>query len=246
MLRGCAQFHLSGYRRIRYRLFVHLRLRRFTSLNNKKDIVMASTRLLTPAENAYQYPLLIKQLLASGPRFAGSQEIIYANKSRYTYTELQARIGRLANALTKAGVKAGDTVAVMDWDTPRYLECFFAVPMIGAVLHTVNVRLSPDQIVYTMNHAEDDVVLIHDDFLPILDAVKDQIETVKHYIQLTDNDQPAAASVAVLGEYEQLLAQEDSHFDFPDFDENSVATCFYTTGTTGKPKGVMFSHRQLV
>jgi len=207
---------------------------------------MASTRLLTPAENAYQYPLLIKQLLASGPRFAGSQEIIYANKSRYTYTELQARIGRLANALTKAGVKAGDTVAVMDWDTPRYLECFFAVPMIGAVLHTVNVRLSPDQIVYTMNHAEDDVVLIHDDFLPILDAVKDQIETVKHYIQLTDNDQPASASVPVLGEYEQLLAQEDSHFDFPDFDENSVATCFYTTGTTGKPKGVMFSHRQLV
>ena len=207
---------------------------------------MASTRLLTPAENAYPYPLLIKQLLASGPRFAGSQEIIYANKSRYTYTELQARIGRLANALTKAGVKAGDTVAVMDWDTPRYLECFFAIPMIGAVLHTVNVRLSPDQIVYTMNHAEDDVVLIHDDFLPILDAVKDQIETVKHYIQLTDNDQPAAASVAVLGEYEQLLAQEDSHFDFPDFDENSVATCFYTTGTTGKPKGVMFSHRQLV
>jgi fatty-acyl-CoA synthase len=207
---------------------------------------MASTRLLTPAENAYQYPLLIKQLLASGPRFAGSQEIIYANKSRYTYTELQARIGRLANALTNAGVKAGDTVAVMDWDTPRYLECFFAIPMIGAVLHTVNVRLSPDQIVYTMNHAEDDVVLIHDDFLPILDAVKDQIETVKHYIQLTDNNQPAAASVPVLGEYEQLLAQEDSHFDFPDFDENSVATCFYTTGTTGKPKGVMFSHRQLV
>jgi fatty-acyl-CoA synthase len=207
---------------------------------------MAPTRLLTPAENAYQYPLLIKQLLASGPRFAGSQEIIYANKSRYTYTELQARIGRLANALTNAGVKAGDTVAVMDWDTPRYLECFFAIPMIGAVLHTVNVRLSPDQIVYTMNHAEDDVVLIHDDFLPILDAVKDQIETVKHYIQLTDNNQPAAASVQVLGEYEQLLAQEDNHFDFPDFDENSVATCFYTTGTTGKPKGVMFSHRQLV
>lgn len=207
---------------------------------------MVSTRLLSPAKNAYQYPLLIKQLLASGPRFAGSREIIYADKSRYTYTELLARIGRLANALTKAGIKAGDTVAVMDWDTPRYLECFFAVPMIGAVLHTVNVRLSPDQIVYTMNHAEDDIVLIHDDFLPILDAVKDQIETVKHYIQLTDEDQPGTASVPVLGEYEALLAQEDSQFDFPDFDENSIATCFYTTGTTGKPKGVLFSHRQLV
>lgn len=207
---------------------------------------MASTRLLSPAQNAYQYPLLIKQLLASGPRFSGTKEIIYADKSRYSYQELQNRIGRLANALTRAGVQAGDTVAVMDWDTPRYLECFFAVPMIGAVLHTVNVRLSPDQIVYTMNHAEDDVVLIHDDFLPILEGIKDQVKTVKHYIQLTDSEQSGATSVPVLGEYEQLLAQEDSHFDFPDFDENSIATCFYTTGTTGKPKGVMFSHRQLV
>src|SRR5680860_792716 len=217
MLRGCAQFHLSGYRRIRYRLFVHLRLRRFTSLNNKKDIVMASTRLLTPAENAYQYPLLIKQLLASGPRFAGSQEIIYANKSRYTYTELQARIGRLANALTKAEVKAGDTVAVMDWDTPRYLECFFAVPMIGAVLHTVNVRLSPDQIVYTMNHAVDDVLLVHDDCEPILEAVLNDSKTVKTYIQLGDEIAAKATMPNTAGEYEALLASAAAKFDLPDF-----------------------------
>ncbi|MCK7546800.1 fatty acid--CoA ligase [Marinobacter koreensis] len=207
---------------------------------------MAQTRILSPANNAYEYPLLIKNLLLSGPRYNPDQEIHYANRSKYTYTTLVERIHRLANALTDAGVKPGDTVAVMDWDTPRYLECFFAIPMIGAVLHTINVRLSPEQIVYTMNHAEDDVVLVHDDFLPILEAVKGEIKTVKSYIQLTDNDAPKEAALDTAGEYESLLAKADSHFDFPDFDENSVATTFYTTGTTGNPKGVYFSHRQLV
>ena len=107
---------------------------------------MAQTRILPPAENAYEYPLLIKRLLLSGPRYNPDQEIVYSNRSKYTYTDLVERIHRLANALTDAGVKPGDTVAVMDWDTPRYLECFFAIPMIGAILHTVNIRLSPDQI----------------------------------------------------------------------------------------------------
>ncbi|TYC57850.1 fatty acid--CoA ligase [Marinobacter sp. BW6] len=207
---------------------------------------MAQTRILSPADNAYQYPLLIKQLLLSGPRYNPDQEIVYSNRSKYTYTDLVERIHRLANALTDAGVKPGDTVAVMDWDTPRYLECFFAIPMIGAILHTVNIRLSPDQIVYTMNHAEDDVVLVHDDFLPIIEAVKDEIKTVKTWIQLTDSDAAKKAPVDAIGEYEGLLAKANDKFDFPDFDENSVATTFYTTGTTGNPKGVYFSHRQLV
>ena len=207
---------------------------------------MAQTRILKPADNAYQYPLLIKRLLMSGPRYNPDQEIVYANRSKYTYKDLVDRIHRLANALTGAGVKPGDTVAVMDWDTPRYLECFFAIPMIGAILHTVNVRLSPEQIVYTMNHAEDDVVLVHDDFMPIIEGVKDEIKTVKTWIQLTDSDSATATSVDTLGEHEALLAKADNQFDFPDFDENSVATTFYTTGTTGNPKGVYFSHRQLV
>lgn len=207
---------------------------------------MANTRILKPAENAHQYPLLIKQLLMSGPRYNPEQEIVYANRSKYTYKDLVKRIHRLANALTDAGVKPGDTVAVMDWDTPRYLECFFAVPMLGAVLHTVNVRLSPEQILYTMNHAEDDVVLVHDDFLPIIEGIKDQVSTVKTWIQLTDSSQAGEVSVDTHGEYEALLANAGDHFEFPDFDENSVATTFYTTGTTGNPKGVYFSHRQLV
>jgi len=207
---------------------------------------MAQTRILPPAANAYEYPLLIKQLLLSGPRYNPDQEIVYSNRRKYTYTDLVERIHRLANALTDAGVKPGDTVAVMDWDTPRYLECFFAIPMIGAILHTVNIRLSPEQIVYTMNHAEDDVVLVHDDFLPIIEGVKDEIKTVRTWIQLTDSDAAQKAPVDAIGEYESLLARAGDKFDFPDFDENSVATTFYTTGTTGNPKGVYFSHRQLV
>ncbi|WP_456489908.1 fatty acid--CoA ligase [Marinobacter nauticus] len=207
---------------------------------------MAQTRILEPADNAHQYQLLIKRLLMSGPRYNPDQEIVYADRSKYTYKDLVERIHRLANALTDAGIKPGDTVAVMDWDTPRYLECFFAIPMIGAILHTVNVRLSPEQIVYTMNHAEDDAVLVHDDFLPIIEGVKDEIKTVKTWIQVTDSDKPGNASFDTHGDYEALLAGASDHFDFPDFDENSVATTFYTTGTTGNPKGVYFSHRQLV
>lgn len=207
---------------------------------------MVQTRILPAAENAHQYPLLIKQLLLSGPRYAPDQEIVYANRSKYTYTDLVERIHRLANALTDAGVKPGDTVAVMDWDTPRYLECFFAIPMMGAVLHTINVRLSPDQIVYTMNHAEDDVVLVHDDFLPILEGLQSEITTVKTYIQLSDDKTAKDTQLDTAGEYEALLAKAATKFDFPDFDENSVATTFYTSGTTGNPKGVFFSHRQLV
>ncbi|MEN8687612.1 MAG: fatty acid--CoA ligase, partial [Desulfuromonadales bacterium] len=143
-------------------------------------------------------------------------------------------------------VKPGDTVAVMDWDSHRYLECFFAVPMIGAVLHTINVRLSPDQILYTIDHAEDDVILVHQDFLPILEAIKGRIDTVEHFVLLTDGGDPADTALALTGEYEAMLAGSHKEFDFPDLDEHTRATTFYTTGTTGMPKGVYFSHRQLV
>ncbi|MDX1705410.1 fatty acid--CoA ligase [Pseudidiomarina sp.] len=204
-------------------------------------------KLLAPADEAYNYPLLIKQLLLSSQRYAGDNEIVGGNNGkRYSYAEFNERVQRLANVLTEAGVKQGDTVAVLDWDTPRYLECFFAIPMIGAVLHTVNVRLAPEQIVYTMNHAEDDLVLVHDDFLPLLGKVKEQLSTVKGYIQLSDADEPPTAPLDTIGDYESLLAGAMKEFDFPDFDENAIATTFYTTGTTGNPKGVFFSHRQLV
>ena len=202
--------------------------------------------LIERTSSAYTYPLLIKNLLAYPVVNNPDQEIVYRDHLRFDYRTLRERICRLANALTTLGVKPGDTVAVMDWDSHRYLECFFAVPMIGAVLHTINVRLSPDQILYTIDHAEDDVILVHSDFLPILEAIKGRIDTVHDYVLLTDDQVSPETHVPLCGEYEALLANASTAFDFPDLDEHTRATTFYTTGTTGMPKGVYFSHRQLV
>jgi fatty-acyl-CoA synthase len=196
--------------------------------------------------SAYAYPLLIKNLLKMPLAYAPNQEIVYRDQLRYTYIDLNRRVGQLASALTALGVGAGDTVAMMDYDSHRYLECFFAVPMMGAVLHTINIRLSQEQLIYTINHAEDDVILVNADFLPMLEAVKDQFETVKKIVVLKDGGDTPTSSLTIDGEYEALLAGAASDFDFPDFDENAVATTFYTTGTTGLPKGVFFSHRQIV
>lgn len=203
-----------------------------------------TARLIARTPSAVATQMVIGTILETGVRTSPNQEIVYADKCRMTYLELQQRVGRLASALAAAGVKAGDTVAVMDWDTHRYLECFYAIPMMGAVLHTVNVRLSPEQVLYTINHAKDDVILVNREFLPLIDAVKDRIETVKTFILLDDEGGEVPAGFA--GEYEALLARADSNYAFPELDENTCATTFYTTGTTGLPKGVYFSHRQLV
>ncbi len=189
---------------------------------------------------------MIKRLLSSGSRYEKTREIIYRDSVRYTYPTLNERICRLANVLTAAGVKAGDTVAVMDWDSHRYLECMFAIPMIGAVIHTVNVRLSPEQIAYTINHADDRLVLINSDFTGLYHAMSGHLTTVEKTLLLTDLPDKTADLPNLVGEYETLLAAASPEYAFEDFDENSVATTFYTTGTTGNPKGVYFTHRQLV
>ncbi|MFY1665064.1 fatty acid--CoA ligase [Pseudomonas sp. Pseu.R1] len=207
---------------------------------------MLQTRVIPPADGAYQYPLLIKRLLMSGSRYEKTREIVYRDQSRYSYLTLNERICRLANVLTEAGVKAGDTVAVMDWDSHRYLECMFAIPMIGAVIHTINVRLSPDQILFTMNHAEDKFVLVNSEFVPLYKCFASKLTTVEKTLLLTDAPDKTADLPNLIGEYETLLAAASPTYHFEDFDENSVATTFYTTGTTGNPKGVYFTHRQLV
>jgi fatty-acyl-CoA synthase len=207
---------------------------------------MLQTRVIPPADGAYQYPLLIKRLLMSGSRYEKTREIVYRDQSRYSYLTLNERICRLANVLTEAGVRAGDTVAVMDWDSHRYLECMFAIPMIGAVIHTINVRLSPDQILFTMNHAEDKFVLVNSEFMALYKCFESKLTTVEKTILITDTADKSADLPNLVGEYETLLAAASPQYTFEDFDENSVATNFYTTGTTGNPKGVYFTHRQLV
>ena len=203
-------------------------------------------QLIDRTPSAHYHSLLIKNLLDNPVRQFPDQAIVYGDFKRQTYRETRERIGRLASGLAGLGVKRGDTVAVMDWDSHRYLECFFAVPMMGAVLHTINVRLSPEQILYTINHAEDDVILVNTEFLPILETIRDRIEPVKKLVLLDDTGQPPATRLDISTEYEDLLAASDPDYKFPEFSEETRATTFYTTGTTGLPKGVYFSHRQLV
>jgi fatty-acyl-CoA synthase len=195
--------------------------------------------------SAYDYPLLIKQLLITPLRQWPDQEIVYRDHTRLTYREFGQRVSRLGHALAALGVARGDTVAVMDWDSHRYLECFFAIPMSGAVMQTVNIRLSPEQILYTLNHAAPTVLLCNTEFLPLLRALRPAMTSVRKVVCIDDGG-IVPEGTAWDGEYEALLAAGDPGFVFPEFDENTRATTFYTTGTTGAPKGVYYTHRQIV
>jgi fatty-acyl-CoA synthase len=143
-------------------------------------------RLMRSTPSAYPYPLLIKQLLLTPLATAPAREITYQGRVRYDYRALNERIARLANGLRGLGVASGQTVAMMDWDSHRYLECFFAVPMMGAVLQTVYVRLNPEQILYTLNHARADVLLVNSVFFPILEQIAPRLETVRAFVFLSD------------------------------------------------------------
>ena len=203
-------------------------------------------RLIQVAKTAYQYPLIVKQLWHAPLMQSPDQEIVYRGRQRFTYRQIRERIGRLASVLSKLGVQPGETVGVLDWDSNRFLEAFFAIPMMGAVLQTVNVRLSPEQIAYTINHAGASTLLVSDEFVGMLEGLKPQLPKVKTLIVMSDRTKPETGGLSFVGEYENLLAGASADYAFPDFDENTQATTFYTTGTTGLPKGVYYSHRQLV
>ena len=199
----------------------------------------------TPGQ-PYAYPLIIKKILDTALIQAPDQEIIYRDKLHYTYRDLEERIHRLAGGLQKLGVAPGDTVAVFDYDSNRFLEAFFAIPMMGAVMQMVNWRLSVDQIHYTLDHAEAQIIIINSDFLPIIETIRSRLTRVKSIVVIAEEGGAPDTKVAYDLLYEDLLADAPAHYDFPDLDENTKATTFYTTGTTGDPKGVHFSHRQLV
>jgi len=202
-------------------------------------------RIYQPGE-CYDYPLIIKKLLNTPLIYAPDQEIVYRDKLRYTYRDLNERIHRLANALEKKGIKRGDTVAVFDYDSNRFLEAFFAVPMMGAVLQMVNWRLSADQITYTITHAEAKLIVINTDFLPILETIREKLDNVETVVVIAEHGAVPETSVTIDAVYEKMIADALPDYDFPDLDENTKATTFYTTGTTGDPKGVHFTHRQLI
>jgi fatty-acyl-CoA synthase len=205
-----------------------------------------SGNLIAGTPSAYAYPLLVKQLLVSSMSLCADQEITYRGEVRYTYADLRQRIGRLASALAAHGVRAGSTVAIMDWDSHRYLESYFAIPMMGATMFTVNVRISAQQIAYTLNDSGAETILVHPDFLPVLESIHADLESVRVVIVAGDDGASVTSSMPLAGDYERLLAAASPDFPFQDFDENTRAALFYTTGTTGDPKGVCYSHRQIV
>ena len=215
------------------------------------------------AQEAYGFPLIIKQLLNRAKIASKDQTISYADKVTYTYSEFFKRVNRLANVFKNMGLQAGDVVAVMDWDSHRYLEAYFAVPMSGMILQTVNVRLAEDKVLYTINHAKPKALLLNAEFEPMAKNYRHEAPSIEKIVWLDDtgfddaeyggddikNDkktEQASMPDYVEGEYEAMLAAASDAFDFPDFDENTIATTFYTSGTTGDPKGVFFTHRQIV
>ena len=210
------------------------------------------------AQEAYGFPLIIKQLLNRAKIASKDQTISYADKVTYTYAEFFKRVNRLANVLKNMGLQAGDVVAVMDWDSHRYLEAYFAVPMSGMILQTVNVRLAEDKVLYTINHSKPKALLLNAEFEPMAKNYRHEAPSIEKIIWLDDtqydeddtkNDtktEQASMPDYAEGEYEAMLVAVSDEFDFPDFDENTIATTFYTSGTTGDPKGVFFTHRQIV
>lgn len=193
------------------------------------------------------FQLNIYNLLERTLEWAPRQEIVYRDSFRYTYSDFFIRVRKLAGLYKELGVRSGDVIGVMDWDSHRYLEHYYAVPMMGAILHTINVRLSPEQVLYTINDAEDKVLVVHKDFIPLLKAIEGRLETVDKIILIGEGQDVDYNSYKVVGEYEELLDKVEANYQFDeDLDENTIATLFYTTGTTGNPKGVYFSHRQLV
>jgi fatty-acyl-CoA synthase len=195
-----------------------------------------------------QQPLLISSLLAHAERHHGSREVVSrrveGDVHRTTYRDLGARARRMANALAAHGVKFGDRVATLAWNGYRHMELYYAVSGSGGVLHTLNPRLHPDQVVWIADHAEDTVLFFDLTFLPLIEAVASRVKTVKAFVLMSDRaHMPAASKVPNLLCYEDLIDAHSDQFTWPSFDENTASSLCYTSGTTGNPKGALYSHR---
>lgn len=195
-------------------------------------------------------PLSIVSLIERAEKLFPTKEIVsrtHGGVMTYTYADMAKRTRSLASALTKLGVEKGDRVGSFAWNHHRHLETYFAVPTIGAVLHTINIRLSKEHISYIINHAEDKVLLIDVDLLPLIEQVKDELKTVEAFILMSDEKSVPESTLSPLYSYEQLVADGDESFEFSkDIDENDPAGMCYTSATTGLPKGVVYSHRGIV
>ena len=193
-------------------------------------------------------PLMISAAIRHAATFHGDTEVvartIEGDLHCYTYAEAHARMQQLANALIRLGMKPGDRVGSLAWNTHRHFEMFYGVSGTGAVLHTINPRLFADQLVYIINHAEDRLLFVDAATLPVVEAIAPRLTTIEHFVMMCEPARmPAKTSLPKLLCYDALLAAEAPHYDWPEFDERSASTLCYTSGTTGNPKGVLYSHR---
>jgi len=192
------------------------------------------------------YPLTIQTILDRAERMYGHKHVTsqLTDKSihRYTYAEMGRRVRQLVAVLAKLGIQPGDRVATLCWNHYWHLEAYFAIPCMGAVLHTLNLRLHHSDLEFIINHAEDRVIIVDDILLPLLEPIKDKIKTVKHLIVVPTSGKP----ISVGKNYEELMAEVDgSSVRLPELDESAAAAMCYTSGTTGRPKGVVYSHRAI-
>ncbi len=198
------------------------------------------------------FPLTIGMILRHGQAVYGDSEVVTFEgdgSRRATFAEVAGRAGQLAGALQRLGIEAGDRVGTFQWNNQEHLEGYLAIPTMGAVLHTLNIRLFPELLTYVVNHAEDRVVIVDDSLVPLLARVAPDLKTVEHFIVVGSGDASALADAAAGADvlrYEELLAAEDAEFPWPDVDERAAAAMCYTSGTTGNPKGVVYSHRSTV
>ncbi|HUP22071.1 MAG TPA: long-chain fatty acid--CoA ligase [Thermoanaerobaculia bacterium] len=196
------------------------------------------------------FPLTLTMVLEHGRKIFGDSEVvtcIEGGSRRATFEQVAARAAQLAHGLSELGVEPSDRVGTFLWNNQEHLEAYLAVPCMGAVLHTLNIRLFPEQLAYVVNHADDQVVIVDGTLVPLLARVLPELRRIRHFVVTGDGDASVlAGSGATVHRYEELLAGRSTDYPWPDLDESSAAAMCYTSGTTGNPKGVVYSHRSSV
>ncbi|HEY1838339.1 MAG TPA: long-chain-fatty-acid--CoA ligase [Rhizomicrobium sp.] len=196
------------------------------------------------------WPLLVHKIIDHAALYHGDREVVTRSVEgpivRTNYREIARRARRVAKALDKKGLRAGDRIGTLAWNTARHIEAWYGIAGIGAIYHTLNPRLHPDQLLWIMNHAEDRALFFDITFAPVVEQIAPKLKKVKLFVALTDREHLPKLKLKNLVAYEDLIAKVDDKFKWKEFDENTACGLCYTSGTTGNPKGVLYSHRSNV